>query len=412
MLQYKKFILPNGLRVIIGEDKNSLTATTNLLYNVGSKNDPQTHTGIAHLFEHLMFEGTPNIDDFDYIVSKVGGNSNAFTSQDVTNYHITLPANNIETAIWVEADRMKGINFTAENLNVQKGVVSEEFKEYHQNAPYGDMWHYLQAIAYTTHPYKNMVIGENLEHIQSIDLQQIKDFFYTYYRPNNCILSIVGGISAKKVMPLVEKWFGNIEPATLTPHRLPAEPPQTQSRKKTVKAPVPASALTLAFAICNRKHPNYHATELISDLLDGVSANSLHEALVKNNPIFSQIGAFISDTLDEGILCIQGNVLPEISIETAEQAIWNELQLLTNKQISDYEMQKLKNKVESHHVFADLRPEEKAYRLAFFELIGELEHINTEIDRYNAVTPKQIQQIAQQIFEPNKCNVLYYIAEK
>lgn len=412
MILYKKFTLSNGLRVIVHEDAATPLAVVNILYDVGSRDETPEKTGFAHLFEHLMFGGSANVAQYDEVVHNAGGESNAFTSSDITNFYCALPAANIETAFWLESDRMMQLNFSPEVLNVQKNVVVEEFKETCLNQPYGDTWHKLRALSFKNHPYRWPVIGLEPAHIEQATLDDVEAFFYRFYRPNNAILSIAGGVEADKIMPLVEKWFGSIPVGVTNLRNLPKEPPQTEKRTEMVTADVPVDALYLSFHVCNRTHPDYPATDVLNDLLSAGSSARLYQALVKEQQFFNAINSHLHGEFDEGTLVIEGRLNEGANIQQAEAAVWKELEALKEQQISEKELQKSINRVESAIVFSETSLWMKAFSLAYFEVLGDANGVNTEIEKYDGVTADSIQTMAQKIFTPENCSVLYYQARR
>lgn len=411
MINYQKFSLPNGLRVIVHEQAQNPMATLNILYDVGSRDEDESRIGFAHLFEHLMFEGSINVPDYDEQVHLAGGQCNAFTSSDMTNYYISLPAHNIETAFWLESDRMLSLGFDEEALSVQKGVVVEEFKETHLNQPYGDAFAHLKAMSYRVHPYKWEVIGKEISHIADAQLDDVRSFFFKHYRPNRAILSIAGGVSAEQVLTLAQKWFGDIPPSETYQRQLPAEPPQTEARQQHITADVPVDALYWAFHCCGRTDADYHATELLTEVLSGGSSGRLYRKLVKENPIFSSLNAFFYGHFDKDLLFIEGKLSKDTTFEQAEHALWQQLEEVKNELISANELQKVLNKVEASMVFAETNLWEKAFMLAFYELLGNIDDANNELKKYEKVSPADIQRIAQQTFVPHNCSAVYYKAQ-
>ncbi|OWY21302.1 insulinase family protein [Sphingobacteriales bacterium UPWRP_1] len=408
MINYKKFTLSNGLRILLHEDQTTPLAVVNILYDVGSRDEQPGKTGFAHLFEHLMFGGSANIARYDEVVHNAGGESNAFTSPDITNFYCILPAINIETAFWLESDRMMQLNFSPDVLSVQKNVVVEEFKETSLNQPYGDVWHRLRALSYKQHPYRWPVIGLEPVHIEQATLQDVEAFFYRYYRPNNAILSIAGGIKEQEVIPLAEKWFGNIPAGPVNRRNLPKEPRQTEKRSETVYADVPLDAIYLSFHVCNRTHPDYFATDVLNDLLSAGSSARLYQALVKEQQLFTAINTHMYGEFDEGTLVIEGKLNEGADMQQAEAAIWQELEKLKNQPISNTELKKSVNRVESAIVFSETSLWMKAFSLAYYEVLGNADWVNTEIEKYDLITPETIQNIARQVFTPENCSALYY----
>lgn len=413
MVAYEKFTLPNGLRVIVHQDPDTPLAVLNLLYDVGARDEDEAKTGFAHLFEHLMFEGSVNISDYDEHVHLAGGDCNAFTTSNMTNYYITLPAHNLETAFWLESDRMLSLAFGQEALDIQKGVVSEEFKEHYINMPYGDWMHKMRALSYTTHPYKWLTIGKELSHIENATLEDVTHFFFKHYRPNHAILCVAGNVTVAEVRRLAEKWFGTI-PASEQPYyrNLPQEPPQTEFRSLRVDANVPVDALYMAFHICSRLDKDYHATTFLSEMLSSGSSGRLYQRLVKEKGLFSSIDAYTWEEFDAGLLYFEGKLSQGISMEQAETALWQELNEMCQIHVSETEMQKVLNKIESSIVFNEIGLSDKAFSLAFYELLGDIDEINTEINKYTAVTAADVQRVAQQIFRRENCSTIYYHARQ
>ena len=412
MVTYEKFTLANGLRVIVHQDSSTPLAVVNLLYDVGSRDEDESKTGFAHLFEHLMFEGSINIPDYDEHVHLAGGDCNAFTSGDMTNYYITLPAHNLETAFWLESDRMLSLAFEQESLDVQKGVVCEEFKEHYINMPYGDWMHKMRALSYTQHPYKWLTIGKELSHIEQATLDDVQQFFFKHYRPNHAILCVAGNVQTAEVRRLAEKWFGPI-PRSEPPYQrnLPQEPPQNGLRSLRVEANVPVDALYMAFHICPRLHPDFHPTIFVSEILSSGSSGRLYQRLVKDKRLFSSIYAYIWEDFDAGLLYIEGKLSPDVSMSQAEAAIWTELSDLAQNQVSANEVQKILNKTEATIAFNEVGLSEKAFSLAYYELLGDIDEINNEIEKYAAVTALDIQRVAQQTFKLDNCSTIYYCAK-
>ena len=408
MIQFERFELANGLRVLVHEDNSTPMAAVNVLYNVGSRDENPQQTGFAHLFEHLMFGGSANIPDFDDPLQMAGGENNAFTNSDYTNFYDILPVQNLETALWLESDRMLSLNFDEQVLDVERKVVVEEFKETCLNQPYGDSWHLLSALAYKVHPYRWPTIGLLPEHVESANMDDVRNFFFHHYRPNNAILVVSGNIKPAKVKKLVEKWFGDI-PAGLIPHRqLPQEPPQQQLQEHIQEANVPIDAIFLAFHMVDRLHPDYYATDLLSDVLSNGPSSRLFRRLLKEKQLFSSIDCYLSGTIDAGLFIIEGKPAEGVSLEQAEAAIWAELHELTAAPIPETELEKWKNKVESILVFSELSVLNKAQNLAFFELIGDADLINSEAKLYQQITTADLHRVAQSMLRLENCSRLLY----
>ena len=412
MIEIGRHTLDNGLRIVHSEDKTTQMVALNLLYNVGARDEHPDHTGFAHLFEHLMFGGSVNIPDYDSPLQQAGGENNAWTNNDITNYYITLPRQNIETAFWLESDRMLSLAFTPRNLEVQRQVVSEEFKQRYLNQPYGDMGALVRELAYRVHPYQWCTIGKDISHITQATLDEVKDFFFRFYAPNNAILAVSGNITLEETIRLAEKWFGPIPQRDVRPRNLPQEPAQQEERRLSVERNVPADALSMTFHMVERTHPDYYAFDMLSDILSNGRSSRLVQHLVKEKAIFSTVDAYISGSVEAGLFHIMGNPVPGISLEQAEEAIRQELELLKNEPIAEEELEKVKNKYESNFIFANINYLDLATNLAYFELIGKAEDINTEVDKYRAVSASQIMRVAKETFVRENSSTLYYIAKK
>lgn len=408
MIKYNEFELANGLKVIVHEDKTTPIATLNILYNVGSRNENENKTGFAHFFEHFMFEGSKNIKDFDAQLQKAGGDNNAFTTNDFTNYYETLPASNIETAFWVESDRMLELDFNQKSLDTQKSVVSEEFKENYINKPYGDMWHILMDLCYKKHPYRWPTIGKNLQHIADIQMQDAKNFFYKFYRPNNAILTVAGGVKTSEIEKMATKWFSGIEKGSVIENNIPKEPKQTEERRKTVERDVPVSAIYKAYHICNRKDPRYYATDLISDILGTGASSRLYTELVKEKQLFSSITCYISGFDDEGLIIFDGKVSKGISLEDAENGILETIEKFKSEKISERELEKVVTKTINYLAFSNISNVNKSFNLSFFKKLDQINLVNDEKQKYYDITTKEIYDIASEIFKKENCNTLFY----
>lgn len=410
MIEFEKFSLDNGLRVLVHTDRSVPIATTNILYNVGSRDEDENKTGFAHLFEHLMFGGSQHIPVFDEPLQKVGGENNAFTNPDITNYYITLPATNLETAFWLESDRMLSLSFDPRVLEVQRKVVIEEYKQNYLNQPYGDALMKLKALAYRTHPYRWPTIGRDISHIEEATLEDVKSFFYRFYRPNNAILVVAGQVEADEVRRLAEKWFGDIPAGETYTRQLPAEPAQSDKREEQVEADVPVPALYKAFHIPGRLDSDYHAADLLSDVLGRSRSSRLYTRLVKENPLFSSIGAYVTGSIDPGLLIIQGKLNENVSLEEADQAVSRVIEEVQAGQVEGDELRKVKNQAESTLVFAEMELLNRAMNLAYSTLLGNPNFINEESQKIQAVTTDDIQRLSQELLAPEKSSTLFYQA--
>ena len=412
MITFSRFELENGLRVVVHEDKSTPMVAINILYNVGARDESPDKTGFAHLFEHLMFGGSANIPNFDEPIQMAGGENNAFTNNDITNFYNILPAENIETAFWLESDRMFSLNFSKENLETQRKVVLEEFKETCLNQPYGDVWHHISDMAYKVHPYRWPTIGKIPKHVEEATLEDVKKFFYKYYRPNNAILVVSGNTNLSQVKKLAEKWFGPIPRGTTLSKNLPQEPTQQQLEQRIKYAKVPIDALYLAFHIPGRRDKNYYTTDLLSDILSNGASARLYRRLLKEKRLFNHIDAYITGNIDPGLLIIEGKPAEGISIDQAKAAIWQELNELKEALVPEKELLKYKNKVESTLVFSEISILNKAINLAFFELLGDIDLINREKEIYQQISVQDIQRLAKQTFIEENCSELHYKAEQ
>ncbi len=410
MIDFNRFTLANGLRVLVHEDATTPMAVLNILYDVGARDEEEGKTGFAHLFEHLMFGGSVNIPSYDEPLQRVGGENNAFTSNDITNYYITLPAENIETAFWLESDRMLNLAFSEKSLDTQRNVVMEEFKQRYLNQPYGDVWLKLRPLAYQTHPYQWATIGQDLAQIENAKMEDVKAFFKKHYHPKNAILVVGGNVKTEEVKHLAEKWFEPIPSPAKNTRNLPRELEQTAARVLTVNANVPLNAIYIAFKIPARLDDHYQVYDLMSDIMSQGQSSRLYNSLLKEQQLFSEINAYLSGSLDEGLFIVEGKLVEGVSIETAENAIWNELNQMKNELVTDAELTKVKNKSESIMVFAEMSLLDKAMNLAYYELLGDAQMLNTEIDKYLSITKLQIQKAAQTTFVKEKSSTLYYLA--
>jgi zinc protease len=423
MIDFQRVILENGLRVLVHEDNSTPVVAVNLLYDVGSRDENPERTGFAHLFEHLMFSGSKNAKEYDSFIQQAGGESNAFTNTDMTNFYATVPAENLETLLWLESDRMLALNINAKSLNTQRKVVVEEFKETTLDEPYGDVWHHLSEMVYKKHPYRWPVIGLEPRHIEEATLTDVKDFYKKHYTPNNAIIVIAGNLEkagnlpdgrqgTEGVIQKVEKWFGEISKGEVPSRRLPKEPEQKKSIRKIVEANVPVEAIYLAFRSPDRLDKAYYATDLLTDILSSGSSSRFYRRLLKEKRLFSEIDCYLTGSIDPGIILIEGKNTEGVSLEAAEEAVWAELETLKAELVSEAELQKLKNKIESQQAFGDAGALNKAMNLAYFELIGNANLINEEVEKYNVITVEDIQQAAQKMFRKENSSVLIYKPKK
>jgi zinc protease len=408
MIQFDRFVLDNGLTVIVHEDKSTPMAVVNVMYDVGSRDEDPERTGFAHLFEHLMFGGSLNIPAYDDPLQVAGGENNAYTTSDLTNYYCQLPAENLETAFWLESDRMLSLAFSEKSLDTQRKVVCEEFKEHYINKPYGDVWHKARALAYTTHPYRWMTIGKELRHVEEATLADVKAFFFKHYTPVNAVLVVAGNVTTPQVKTLAEKWFGDIPAGVRYKRHLPAEPPQTAPRLLEAESNVPLDALYKNWHIYSRTDRRYYIADLITEVLSGGGSSRLYQQLVKEKQLFSNIECYHSGSTDPGLLTIEGKLVKGVRMEVAEAAIAEELRLLQQEGISQRELEKVKNKVESTLAFEDMSVMNRASSLANYELLGDADLINKELAFYQSVTADEILEESRIIFNDNNCSTLRY----
>ncbi len=412
MIEFQKKTLPNGLTVIVHEDPSTPMAAVNLLYKVGARNEAYDRTGFAHLFEHLMFGGSVNIPSYDEPVQLAGGENNAFTNNDYTNYYLALPKENIETALWLESDRMLSLAFNEKSLEVQRKVVIEEFAQRYLNQPYGDIWLLLRPLAYEKHPYRWATIGRDIDHIRQATMEQVRAFFERYYKPSNAILSVAGDIPAARVLELSEKWFGPIPAGAPVADDIPQEPEQTAPRRLEVRRPVPASVIYIAFHMGPRLSREATVCDVVSDILSNGTSSRLYQRLVKESTLFSNVNAYISGDVDPGLFLVTGHVMEGVSLEDAEAALWRELELMKNEPVGDYELEKVKNKFEATNVFGEINVLNKAMNLAYFEMLGDAAMINDEVAEHNSVTVAEIMETSRRVFRPENSSTLLYIADQ
>src|SRR5436190_6015280 len=408
MIQFDKFTLANGLKVLVHEDKNTPMAVVDVIYNVGAKDEDPNKTGFAHLFEHLMFGWSVNVPTYDEPLQLAGGENNAFTTNDLTNYYCQLPAENLETAFWLESDRMLSLAFSKKSLEVQRKVVCEEFKEHYINKPYGDVWHKIRELTYSVHPYRWMTIGAELSHIENATLTDVKAFFKKHYNPSNAILVVAGNVTVDEVKRLTEKWFAPIPAGEKYNRNLPVEPKQTVAKTRTVQAKVPLDALYKCWHIYPRTDMRYYTADLITEILSGGGSSRLYQSLVKEKQLFSNIECYHLGSTDAGLLTIEGKLVKGVSMKDAEAAVTEEINKLKAELVDEAELQKVKNKTESMIAFEDMSVMNRANSLAYYEWLGDASWMNFELDKYGSVTTEDILQESRNIFRKENSNTLYY----
>ncbi|MBL0069319.1 MAG: insulinase family protein [Chitinophagaceae bacterium] len=410
MIQFEKFTLVNGLRVIVHQDLSTPMAVMNIMYDVGARDEDPEKTGFAHFFEHLMFGGSVNIPSYDEPLQMAGGENNAYTTNDLTNYYIQLPAENLETAFWLESDRMLSLAFGEKSLETQRKVVMEEFKEHYLTKPYGDVWHKMRELAYKIHPYRWMTIGKELSHIENAKLEDVKNFFFKHYRPINAVLVVAGNVTTEKVKELTEKWFGDIPAGEPYKRNLPQEPEQTEERRQEIKANVPLDALYKCWHMPGRLDRRYYIIDLLTDILSGGGSSRLYQSLVKEKQLFSNIECHHFGSTENGLVVIEGKLVKGVKIEDAEKAVEAELEKMKNELVSETELQKVKNKTESMIAFEDMSVMSRAQSLAYYEILGDASWMNFELEKYATVTTEDILQESRTIFRHTNCNTIHYLS--
>ncbi|HTJ15009.1 MAG TPA: pitrilysin family protein [Dinghuibacter sp.] len=411
MIRFNRLVLSNGLRVLVHEDASTPMAVVNVLYDVGARDENPGKTGFAHLFEHLMFGGSVNIPDYDEPLQRAGGENNAYTTNDLTNYYLQLPAENLETAFWLESDRMLSLAFSPDSLEVQRKVVSEEFKEHYLNKPYGDAWMKLREMSYKVHPYRWMTIGKELSHIENATLQDVRGFFFEHYLPVNAVLVVAGNVTTAEVQRLGEKWFGPIASGKPYVRDIPQEPLQTSARRSSVTAAVPLDAFYKTWHMSGRSSSRYHAMDLLTEVLGGGASSRLYQALVKEKKLFSNIECYHFGTIDPGLVTIEGKVVKGVSLEAAEAAVEEVLSSVRGSLVEGRELEKVKHKTESMIAFEDMSITNRAASLAFYELLGDASLMNQELDKYRKVPAGALLEEARAVFTPENSNTLYYHAQ-
>lgn len=412
MIEYSSFVLDNGLKVFVHEDHTTSMAVLNILYDVGSKDEVESKTGFAHLFEHLMFGGSKNIVSYDEALQKAGGENNAFTSPDITNYYITIPANNIETAFWLESDRMMALSFDPKVLEVQRSVVIEEFKQRYYNQPYGDVWLKLRPLAYKEHSYKWATIGKEISHIENATMDDVRDFFYSYYLPNNAYMVVAGNVTLEQVKKLSQKWFGPIPSGTRRKRAIPAEPIQTAARFEETSAKVPLNALYKTYHMGGKLSPDFYATDLLSDILGRGKSSRLYESLVQQKKMFSSLNAYIMSSVDPGLLVIDGKLSKGVSLKDGDDAVSELVASIMEEKFSDTELKKVKNQAESTLVFGEVEVLNRAMNLAYAAMLGDPEIVNREAANIQKVTTEDISRVAKTVLKKENSSTLFYKSEE
>lgn len=412
MIQFERFTLANGLRVVVHQDFSTPMVVVNTMYDVGARDENPEQTGFAHLFEHLMFGGSVNIPNYDEPLQMAGGENNAYTTNDLTNYYIQLPKENLETAFWLESDRMLSLAFSEKSLETQRKVVCEEFKEHYLTKPYGNVWHKMRELAYTIHPYRWMTIGKELAHIENATLQDVKNFFFKHYTPANAILVVAGNVTMERVKELAEKWFGDIPSGEKYNRQLPQEPEQKAARRITLTADVPLDALYKCWHMPGRLDSRYHAIDLLTDILSGGGSSRLYQSMVKEQKLFSNIECHHFGSTENGLVVVEGKLVKGVPIEEAEKAVEVELEKMKRIKVPEEELQKVKNKTESMMAFEDMSVMNRAASLAYYEMLGDAAWMNDELSKYAQVTADDILEESNRIFREENSNTIYYLAAR
>jgi zinc protease len=407
-IEFERSTLSNGLRLLVHEDTTTPLVCLNVMYDVGSRDELPDRTGFAHLFEHLMFGGSVNIPDYDGPLQDAAGTNNAWTSTDVTNYYAVVPAQNVETAYWLESDRMLSLAFTEKSLEVQRNVVIEEFRQRYLNQPYGDAWLLMRPLAFKQHPYNWATIGKEEKHIAEATMDEVKAFFHRHYLPKNAVLVLAGNIAPHRAKELAEKWFGTITKDEKPERNLPVEPVQTEARRLEVERNVPMDAIYISFHCSGRAEADYPVWDLMSDVLAKGNSSRLYQRLVKEQGILSSVGAFVTGEKDPGLFTVAGHVSQGFTVAQAEQAIWHELELLRKEDVTTSELEKAIHQSESQSEFSQMNILNRATNLAYYELMGDADRLNTEMDRYRATTLADIRRIAHAHLVKEKSNTLVY----
>jgi zinc protease len=408
MINFSKYILENGLKILVHEDFSTPLVAMNIIYDVGSRDEDPAMTGMAHLFEHLMFGGSLNVPDFDTPLQTAGAENNAFTTNDITNYYLSIPANNLETGFWLESDRMLGLSFSEEALDVQKKVVIEEYNQRYLNQPYGDLMLLFRPLAYKIHPYLWPAIGKDISHIEKVSLAEVKDFFFSHYAPNNAILSVSGSVKSEEVIRLSKKWFGPIDKRNISARKLDAEPVQNEKRMLTVGRNVPADMLNLAWHVCPRHDRNFYSLDVLTDILAGGESGRLYSSLVRDKKLFTDINAYLTGEIDPGLLVINGKLMDGVSFDLAEEAIDGIIEDLKQNPVPGREMGKVRNKFEASQVFSNTNVQNKAMNLGFCELLGDVNLVNIEIKLFKSVDPGNVMDAARYYLSQTNCSALIY----
>lgn len=412
MITFNKTRLTNGLTVIVHEDRTTPLATINILYKVGARDERPEKTGFAHLFEHLMFGGSMNIPEYDGPLQLAGGDNNAFTNNDITNYYLTLPAQNLSTGFWLESDRMMSLAFSPKSLEVQRQVVIEEFKQRYLNQPYGDVSLLLRPLTYKVHPYQWSTIGKEISHIENATLEDVKEFFFRYYCPDNAVMCVAGNVNSDEVFRMSEDWFGEIKRSFKDERDYPVEPKQMEKRVQTVERNVPYDSIYRSYHCSSRLDKEFYAEDLMTDILSAGKSARLYNSLVKDKKLFAEIHCYGSGSFDKGTITAEGKLVKGVDVKAAEEALDQELHKMMRESVTKEELTRVKNKVESTMVFSEIDLAGRALNLSIAEYMGDANLINTEVDRYRSVSADEITERAKEVFRESNCSTLYYLSKK
>ncbi len=412
-IKFSKRVLHNGLTVIIHRDISTAMASINLLYKVGSRDEDFNHTGLAHLFEHLMFSGSERVENFDEVLQRAAAENNAFTNNEYTNYYIALPATNLATALFVEADRLRALTLSQESLDVQRKVVVEEFAQRYTNKPYGDVWPMLREMLYDNeHPYSYTTIGRSTQHIEKTTLEDARRFYNRYYTPQNAILSIVSPLETELVFQEVQRWFETIEPKHTESLERDFSQFNYKNSHREVERDVPASMIYICIPMEGRTSHQATVLDVATDVLSGGESSRLVQRLVKGDALFSSVNCYLTAEKGTGILVTTGRLMEGVTMEQAEEALWRELDNIARDGVTSYELEKVRNKYEANNYFSLINSLNKAMNLAYYEFLGSADMINSVVEQHAAVENHHIKEVCSEIFQKEKASTLYYNAKR
>lgn len=414
MIDYRKYILSNGLTVLTHEAWDTPLATVNVLYNVGARDEDPHRTGFAHLFEHLMFGGTERVPDFDAVVSSLGGDNNAFTNNDYTNYYITIPVEGLSTALMLEADRMASLALNAKALEVQQRVVTEEYNQRYMNQPYGDMWLNMRPLCYKRHPYRWATIGADIRHVSEATLEDVQAFHERYYRADNAILTVAAPMRHEEMIAAVEKEWGagcvsaGCRRSMASERNYLQEEEQKEARRLVIRREVPSRAVYLAWPMCDHWGRDFRACDLVSDVLCTGSSSRIYNNVVRPGQLVSEADAYISGEAGPGLMVLSAKILPDVDVDEVADALRQEAYLLSEKGLTKNELEKVQNRYESTFVYSQYKAADRAMALCHYTWLGDTELVNREPEEYRKVTAEDVQRAASAVFRPEHENMLVY----